>query len=129
MVHRIWEYPRKPVTVQKGRNFSRTEEALSEENVPQETADTSQEENSGRRSKNENTEETTAPSEEEPDSQEPEIEPEVPEEPEITETPEGRSGDYGSTGKKKIQLELEFNDGEVQMEDAGEERLRIIWKT
>lgn len=61
----------------EGTELSQTEEALSGENVPQETADTSNEENV--EDLKENTEETPAPSEEEPDSQEPEIEPEVPE--------------------------------------------------
>ena len=46
----------------EGTELSQTEEALSGENVPQETADTSQEENSGEDPK-ENPEETTAPSE------------------------------------------------------------------
>ena len=68
----------------EGTELSLTEEALSGETVPQETADTSQEENSGE-DPEENTEETTAPSEEEPDSQEPEVEPEVPEDAEPAE--------------------------------------------
>ena len=103
----------------EGTELSQTEEALSGENVPQETADTSNEENVEENQK-ENTEETPAPSEEEPDSQEPEIEPEVPEEPEITEIPE-EDPEITETPSEDDSLELEFNDGEVQIEDAGEE--------
>ena len=103
----------------EGTELSQTEEALSGENILQETADTSNEENAGEDSK-ENTEETPAPSEEEPDSQEPEIEPEVPEEPEITEIPE-EEPEITETPAEDDSPELEFNDGEVQMEDAGEE--------
>ena len=99
----------------EGTELSQTEEALSGETALQETADTSNEENV--EDSKENTEETPAPSEEELDSQEPEVEPEVTEEPEITETPE-EDPEITETPAEEDQLEPEFNDGEVQIEDA-----------